>query len=313
MTYPPHVGFLGLGQMGGAIAERLLGQPFQLHVYDPAPGAMDRFVAAGAVAHDSARSVGDIAPVVFACLPNREVSHAAALGANGVVHGEAIELYADMSTIGREAIEALADGLHAHDIRTLDAPVTGGPPVARAGRLTMIVSGAPQVVERARPLLALMGREIHVLGDRPGMAQVMKVVNNIIMGANLVVAAEALSFGARAGLDADAMLGVLRGGTGQSFAACEILQRGIAGTFDYGAALTILDKDMTLGLAEARSLEAVMPAIASAQESWHAAYEAGFGREDFTAILKYVEQRNRTLVRARAGCADATPCEQTEV
>lgn len=297
MTAYTDIGFLGLGQMGGAIAERLLGQHFRLHVHDPAPGAMDRFVSAGALAHESARAVADVAPVVFACLPGMKVSLDVALGQNGVAHGKAIQLYADMSTIGREAIEKIAAGLQLHGIDTLDAPVTGGAPVARAGRLTMLVSGRPESVEQVRPLLALMGREIHVLGERPGMAQLMKVVNNIIMGANLVVAAEGLSFGAKAGLDAASMLGVLQSGTGQSFAACEILRRGIAGTFDYGAALTILDKDMALGLSEASALEAVMPVIARACEAWHAALEAGLGAEDFTAILKFVEQQNQTLVR----------------
>lgn len=297
MTEYTDIGFIGLGQMGGAIAERLLGQRFRLHVYDPAPGAMDRFVSAGALAHDSARAVADAASVVFACLPGMQVSLDVALGQNGVAHGKAIQLYADMSTIGREAIEKIAAGLQLHGIDTLDAPVTGGAPVARAGRLTMLVSGRPESVEQVRPLLALMGREIHVLGERPGMAQLMKVVNNIIMGANLVVAAEGLSFGAKAGLDAASMLGVLQSGTGQSFAACEILRRGIAGTFDYGAALTILDKDMALGLSEATALDAVMPVIARAREAWHAALEAGLGAEDFTAILKFVEQQNQTLVR----------------
>lgn len=299
MTDTTNVGFLGLGQMGGAIAERLLGQPFRLHVHDPAPGAMERFVRAGAVAHDSARAVADAASVVFACLPSMKVSRDVAFGQDGVVHGKAIKLYADMSTVGRAAIEEITAGLQARGIDTLDAPVTGGAPVARAGRLTMLVSGRPASVEQARPLLALMGKEIHVLGDRPGMAQVMKVVNNIIMGANLVVAAEGLSFGAKAGLDAGAMLGVLQSGTGQSFAACEILRRGIAGTFDYGAALTILDKDMALGLSEAAGLEAVMPVIAQAGAAWQAALEAGLGAQDFTSILKFVEQLNQTLVRAK--------------
>lgn len=299
MTTQANIGFLGLGQMGSAMAERLLGQAFQLHVYDPVDSAMAPFVSAGAVKHASPRSVADVASVVFACLPGKEVSLAVALGEDGVVHGDAIELYADMSTVGKAVMEQIAAGLSAHGIDTLDAPVTGGPPVAREGRLTMLVSGLPARVEQARPLLALMGKTIHELGDRPGMAQVMKVVNNIIMGANMVVACEGLSLGAKAGLDGGAMLSVLQGGSGQSFAACEILRRGVAGTFDFGAALTILDKDMSLGLSEAGRLEVVMPVIAQAREAWGSAMEAGLGAQDFTAILKFVEQMNKTMVRGK--------------
>lgn len=293
------VGFLGLGQMGSAIAERLLGQPFRLHVHDPARAVMERFRAQGAVTHPSPRAVADAASVVFACLPNVQVSRNVALGDQGVAHGSAIRVYAEMSTIGREAMEHIADGLAARGIQTLDCPVTGGAPVARQGQLTLLVSGTNAVVAQVRPLLEMMGRNIFVLGEKPGMGQIMKVINNIIMGTNLVTACEGLSLGAKAGLDPAAMLQALQSGTAHSFAAGTILQRGLAGTFDYGAALAILDKDMALGLQEAQAWDASLPVIEQARDQWHAACEAGLGGLDFTAILQYVEQRNATLVRER--------------
>jgi 3-hydroxyisobutyrate dehydrogenase len=95
------------------------------------------------------------------------------------------------------------------------------------------------------------------------------------------------------------MLEVLGAGTGQSFAACEIVKRGVAGTFDFGAALSILDKDMALGVREAQALGAVVPMIERARDQWHAAYEAGLGGLDFTAMLQFVEQRSGTTVRGR--------------
>lgn len=295
------VGFLGLGQMGSAIAERLLGGPLRLHVYDPAQAVVERFRAQGAAAHASPRAVADHASVVFACLPSVQVSRQVALGGDGVAHGSAIRVYAEMSTIGREAMEHIAGGLAARGIETLDSPVTGGAPVARQGQLTLLIAGAGAVVAQVRPILEMMGRNIFVLGEKPGMGQIMKVVNNIIMGTNVVTACEGLSLGAKAGLDPSAMLQALQAGTAQSFAAGSILQRGLAGTFDYGAALTILDKDMALGLDEAHALQARLPVIAQAREQWHAACEAGLGGLDFTAILQYVEQQNGTLVRERRG------------
>ncbi|MFT3814911.1 MAG: NAD(P)-dependent oxidoreductase [Acidovorax sp.] len=298
MTQHTDVGFLGLGQMGSAIAERLLGQPFRLHVHDPAASVMAHFRAQGAVTHASPREVADHASVVFACLPNVKVSQQVALGDGGVAHGRAIKVYAEMSTIGREAIEGIARQLGGHGIEMLDSPVTGGAPVARAGNLTLLVSGDGAVVAGVRPLLDLMGRNVFVLGDQPGMGQIMKVVNNIIMGANLVVASEGLALGAKAGLNPAVMHAALQAGTAQSFAAGTILQRALAGTFDYGAALTILDKDMALGLEEARALGASLPVIQQARDQWHGAYEAGLGGLDFTAILQYVERRNGTQVRS---------------
>lgn len=291
------VGFLGLGQMGSAIAERLLGQAFRVHVYDPVAAVMDDFRARGALTHGSPREVADHAEVVFACLPNVQVSRLVALGDDGVIRGKKVRFYAEMSTIGREAVESIAGELGASNIQMLDSPVTGGPPVARNGGLTLLVSGVDTVVEELRPLLQLMGRNIFVLGDRPGMGQIMKVVNNIVMGTNVVTASEGLSLGAKAGLNPAAMLQAIQAGTAQSFAAGPILQRGVAGTFDYGAALSILDKDMALGLKEAAALGVELPVIAQAREQWHAAAESGLTDEDFTAMLKYVERRNGTVVR----------------
>src|SRR6516164_7027696 len=96
------VGFLGLGQMGGPMAERLLGQSFRLHVYDPSPTALAPFTAGAAIVHDSPRAVADAATLVFACLPSRGVSLSVGLGPDGVAHGSAIRLYAEMSTIGQD-------------------------------------------------------------------------------------------------------------------------------------------------------------------------------------------------------------------
>lgn len=288
MTAITDVGFLGLGQMGSAIAERLLNQPFRLHVYDPAPAAVQRFSDTGAVVHDSPRSVSNAAPLVFACLPSQAVSLEVALGPQGVALGDAVKVYADMSTIGREVIERIAEGLASRGITGLDAPVTGGPAAARAGRLALLVSGDPAGVATARPVLQLMGRVVHELGDRPGMAQIMKVVNNVLLGAHMVVASEALGVGERAGLNPVQMLKVLSTGTGQSFACCEILSRGVEGHYDFGAALNVLVKDMALGLQEAQALDLEVPVIRRARATWDAAKAAGWGEQDFTTILPFV-------------------------
>lgn len=294
------IGFLGLGQMGGAIAERLLGKDFSLHVHDPVRPVMERFISAGATAHDSPRSVADAASIVFACLPGKEASLSAAAGADGVLHGSAIQVYAEMSTIGQPAIGQIAALLQARQIAVVDAPVTGGPAVARAGDLTMLVAGEPAAVAVVRPFLAMAGKNIFSLGDQPGMAQAMKVVNNLLMAANMIVACEGLVMGAKAGLDADVMLRVLNAGSGQSFSACEILRKGVEGTFDFGASLSILHKDVSTGMCAAQALDVEMPVIEQAYRTWRAAFEAGWGEQDFTAILQVIEQKNGTLVRGEA-------------
>jgi 3-hydroxyisobutyrate dehydrogenase-like beta-hydroxyacid dehydrogenase len=299
MSDVENIGFLGLGQMGGAIAERLLGKDWKLHVYDPRPDAMETLVAAGATAHGSPASVADAATVVFSSLPSQDVSVAVALGPNGVVCGKAIRVYVEMSTIGGETLDRIASGLSANGIQTIDAPVTGGPPAARAGTLTILVSGEAAALATVQPIVAVMGKNVIHLGGRSGMAQTMKVINNVIMAANMVTACEGLAMGVKAGLDVDTMLDVLRAGTGQSFAGCEILWRAVAGSFDFGAKLSIVSKDMALGLHESAALQATTPVIDLASAIWIEAGKTDLRDEDFTAIMKFVEASSGVVVRAR--------------
>lgn len=141
-----NIGFLGLGKMGASMAERLMGDSIRLHIYDPSEAALAPFAKRGAIVHDSSRAVADAASIVFACLPNREVSLAVGLGPDGVVHGSAMRLYVEMSTIGQDLIEQIGAGLAKRGIDIVDAPISGGPPAARAGTLAMLVSGKPSAV-----------------------------------------------------------------------------------------------------------------------------------------------------------------------
>ncbi|MGE4243112.1 NAD(P)-dependent oxidoreductase [Ramlibacter sp.] len=298
MTKHTDIGFIGLGQMGSAMAERLLGKDFRLHVFDTNAAAVKPFTDGGATAHDTPKSVADVASIVFACLPGQKISLDVAFGPQGVIHGKAIEVYVETSTIGKETIDRIAATLAERKIGTVDCPVTGGPPVARAGGLTMLGSGEPANFAAVQPLLALIGKNVYHLGDKPGLGQAMKIVNNIIMATNVVVAAEGLAFGTKAGLDAGQMLEILSNGTGQSFACNRIIANGVEGKFNYGASIMILDKDMTLGMYEAGVLGAELPVTDRARETWHAAYEAGMGDKDFTAILEWVEKASGTVVRS---------------
>ena len=294
------LGFLGLGQMGSPMALRLIGPDVALHVFDPSPAAKAKLVEAGAISHDSPRSVADAASIVMACLPNRKISEDAAFGPNGVIHGKAIRIYAEMSTIGTTTVQAIFDQLAARGIRAVDAPISGGPPGARAGTLAMMASGAADAVAQLSPWLGRIGRKVYVLGDRPGQAQVMKLVNNLVMAANMVVASEGLVMGAKAGLDPDLMAEVLKSGTGQSASADMLTRSALTGAFDFGAHLSIVDKDVQLGIAEAHNLAVPVPAIEQAGGLWQAASDAGRASEDFTAIIKIVEQRGGAVVRSAA-------------
>lgn len=255
MSNSTAVGFLGLGQMGAPMAERLLAPDVRLHVFDPCPEAMAPFAERGAIACASPAAVAAEAEVVFACLPNAQVSEAVAAEVAG---GPALRLYAEMSTIGRGAVERVAALLAARGIACVDAPISGGPAGARAGTLAMLAAGAQEAVAALRPWPLRIGKTVFVMGERPGQAQVMKLVNNLLFAANLVAACEGLAMGAKAGLDPDAMLAMVNAGTGRSMATERVLEEVLSGHFAFGAALSVLDKDVRLGLAEAAALEVPM-------------------------------------------------------
>jgi 3-hydroxyisobutyrate dehydrogenase-like beta-hydroxyacid dehydrogenase len=294
-----HIGFLGLGQMGAPMAERLFGPEVRLHVFDPRPEAMAPFVARGATACGSPREVADAAAIVLACLPSGEVSEAAALGPEGVVHGRAIRIHAEMSTIGRPAMERIAAGLAARGIAAIDTPITGGPPGARAGTLALMIAGAAEPVDTLRPFLQRIGKSLFVLGEKPGQGQVMKLVNNLLIAANMVSAFEALSMGAKAGLDPDTMVEVVNAGTGRSFVSSDMMPAVLSRRFAFGAAISVVDKDVTLGLEEARALGVPMWGIEQAARVWRFASTQGMAKDDISELARLMERWAGAEIRGR--------------
>lgn len=288
------LGFIGLGQMGAPMAERLLAPDITLHVHDARPEAMAAFTASGAIAHPSPAAVANHAAIVFACLPAIPISHAVA---DQVATGSAIRIYAEMSTIGRETIEAIAARLATKSIATVDAPVSGGPGGARAGSLALLAAGPPAARAAIEPWQLRMGRTVFAIGDRPGQAQVMKLVNNLLFSANLAAAIEGFAMGAKAGLDPDAMLAMINAGTGRSVPTERVMEEVVSGRFAFGAALSVIDKDMTLGLEEAASLGVPMWTIEQAARLWRLAALQGMGKSDLSTLARLVEAWSGTEIR----------------
>ncbi|HVZ10385.1 NAD(P)-dependent oxidoreductase [Rhodopila sp.] len=291
------VGFLGLGQMGSAIAERLQEAGIGLHVYDPHAAAMAPFVARGAIGHAGPEGVANEARIVFACLPNGAVSESVA---RDVALGASIRVYVEMSTIGSPALAKVQATVEAHGITLVDCPISGGPKGARAGTLTVIAAGPAWARDELRPLLHAVGGQVFEVGDKPGQAQLMKLVNNLVNAANMATAFEALVLGAKGGLDPDQMVSVLNVSTGQNSATLTKVPKAVlTGSFDYGAALATMVKDVVLGLSEAEALGVPMWVHQQVGALWRFGEQQGLGREDFTALIKVLEGWAGVTVRSR--------------
>jgi 3-hydroxyisobutyrate dehydrogenase-like beta-hydroxyacid dehydrogenase len=290
------IGFLGLGQMGAPMAERLLAPDVRLFVFDPRPEAMAPFAERGATACASPAAVAAQAEIVFACLPNAHVSEAVAAEIAGQPD-PAIRLYAEMSTIGREAVERIASLMATHNIACVDAPISGGPAVARAGNLAMLAAGPAQARDILKPWQLRIGKSVFPMGDRPGQAQVMKLVNNVMFATNFIAACEALAMGAKAGLDPDAMLAMVNAGTGRSMATERVVDEIISGRFAFGASLAVLDKDVRLGVAEATALNVPMWTIEQAARVWRFAATQTDPTQDLTTVARIMEAWAKAEIR----------------
>ncbi|TQI73956.1 2-hydroxy-3-oxopropionate reductase [Bosea sp. AK1] len=250
----PTIGFIGLGAIGSPMARRLVDAGYELVVYDISEPALRVFAGSARLAR-SAREVADGAQIVFVCLASLPAHDTVVLGADGIVAGGAARICVITSTTGPELVARMQIGLAARGIALVDAPMTGGRVRAAAGTLTVMLSGPEDAIAAVEPVLrCYAGRIVH-FGELAGRAQVMKLVNNVMSAVNFAIAAEALVFGSKAGLDPEAMLEVINNGTGKNDASLTVIpQNVLTRRFDFGSPMAVILKDMGAAVAEADRL-----------------------------------------------------------
>jgi 3-hydroxyisobutyrate dehydrogenase-like beta-hydroxyacid dehydrogenase len=276
--------------MGAPMAERLLAGGRPVAVFDVNPTAVQPLVARGAIAARSPREAASGADTVFACLPSPEISRQVALGSDGIAGVEGVSVYVETSTIGTAAIKAIAGGLGAKGITVLDAPVSGGPRGARAGKLSTMVAGDRAAFERVRPLFDAIAGKVFYVGAEPGLAQITKLANNMISAAGMAVAMEAAVMAVKAGVDARTLIDVVNASTGRNSATEDKFPQSILPrTFDYGGKVATMYKDVELCFAEARALGVPMWVGAAVVQLWFQAMTEGRGQDDYTTLIKVIE------------------------
>lgn len=292
-----HLGFVGVGRMGGLMAGRLLDAGHTLSIFDTSDVALEPLVARGCRRAESAAAVASEAEIVFASLPTPAVVERSALGENGVIRGSKVKTFVDMSTTGPRVAQRVAEGLAARKIGTVDAPVSGGLAGARSGTLAVMVSCAKPDFDTLEATLRNFGK-LFFVGERPGAAQTMKLANNLLAACALAISSEAMVMGAKAGLDPKVMLDVINVSSGRNSATQDKFPRSILPrTFDFGFATGLSYKDVCLCLDEAESLGVPM-IVGSAVRQLLAVTNALYGPEsDFTSICKSVEQWAKVEVR----------------
>ena len=300
-TTKPHLGFIGLGKMGGPIAERLIRHGSPVTVYDIDARALDAAVKAGGRPAGSPRAVASEAQIVFTCLPALEIVREVALGAQGVCHGNAVEILVECSTTGPEFATNLGVELAKHDITLLDSPVSGGVKRAREGMLSLIMSGNRAAYARVAPVVEPCGRTYY-MGEKPGLAQMMKLVNNLLSQIGTAATYEAFVLGAKAGLDPDAMVEVINNSTGMNNCTLYKMPNSVLPrTFDYGSNMEITYKDITLCMKEADRLGVTMLMGNMARQLWGYGVNHGGAKRDSSTLITYLEDWAGVKVVGAAG------------
>lgn len=285
-------GFIGLGAMGKHMVRHMLEKKLDVTVFDSNQISMSEAVALGAKAAASAREVADQAQVVMVCLPTPEIVESVAFGEGGIIHGQAIRVFVDHSTSGPSIARKIAAAFAARDVLALDAPLAGGVAGATAGTLSVVVSGAQSGYDLARPAFEAFGRHVNHIGTEPGLGQTLKLVNNMVAGAALVTAAEAVLFGVKAGIPAARILELLaKNATARGFAVETLLgEKILSRHFDFGFRLDLMRKDMRLALSEAEAVGVPMFACAVVKQFFDAAVADGLGAEDMTKVVLQLEK-----------------------
>ena len=289
------LGFIGLGIMGAPMAGHLIAAGHTLFVTTrkAPPAALADKVAV--VANGAA--VAREAEVIFLMVPDTPDVEAVLFGENGVASGLTQgKTVVDMSSISPMATKAFAKRINDLGCDYLDAPVSGGEVGAKAASLTIMCGGSEATFERLQPLLALMGKNITLVGGN-GDGQTTKVANQIIVALNIAAVGEALLFASKAGADPAKVRQALMGG----FAASRILEvhgeRMIKRTFAPGFRIKLHQKDLSLALAGARELGVALPQTASAAQLMQSGAAHGDAELDHSALVRTLERMaNHTVM-----------------
>ena len=288
------IGFIGLGHMGFPMARRLIDAGYDVIAFDTRGEALDRLVALGARAAASPKEVAGLAETVMASLPSPQ----AALDVAAAIDGGRVRRYVDLSTVGCATAVRIHHVLAESNIVAVDSPVSGGVGGAEKGTLALMVSGPSSEFDALRPVLETLGRPMHV-GEQPGSAQTMKLVNNILAATVLVATSEVVVMGAKSGLDPSVMIDVLNAGSGATSASRDKFPRSILPrTFDYGFATGLMVKDIRLYLDEARTLGVPVDIAEAVARLWEVTLNDEGADSDFTSIIKPIERAAGLTVSA---------------
>jgi 3-hydroxyisobutyrate dehydrogenase-like beta-hydroxyacid dehydrogenase len=287
----PRIGYLGLGLMGGAMTRHLVSKGYEVTGFDPVAEKRDAAHKNGVRVVMHARDVVPEADFILLNLPTTEAVLDAVFGTEGIAASlSARQILIDFSTIKVDAARAAAERLLAEaGCGWIDAPVSGGPPAAGSGTLTVMAGGREGDLERVRTLMADIAARFTPMGPS-GAGLVAKMINQLIVGCTHAVLAEAAVLADSAGIDAALIPECLAGGHADGSLLQRLYPRMVAGEFAPQGYLRQLLKDLEMVHAFAGSSQCSAPMTAEALSLYRLAARLGFSELDTSAVVKIYER-----------------------
>jgi 3-hydroxyisobutyrate dehydrogenase len=303
-----HIGFVGLGAMGGPMAANLSRAGHAVRGFDVAAAAIERLVEAGGRAAATAAEAAQAAELLAVVVASADQVDAALFGPGGAVArlaaGATVALH---STVAPDYTRDLGDRLAATGHRLLDAPISGGRVRAEAGTLVVMAAGSPEAFAAAEPELQAVAERVYRLGETVGAASTVKMVNQLLAGVHIVAAAEAIALGTRAGANPRTLLEIIAQSAGSSWMFQNRVPHMIEGDYTPWSAVEIFVKDLGIVLDAGRRLRFPLPLSAAAHQQFLAAAAAGHGREDDAAVVKVYEALTGIDIAAAARSSEGGP------
>jgi len=284
------VGFVGLGTMGAPMARNLLQAGFDLTVHNRTREKEEPLAEAGAKRADSPAEAAQNADIVVTMVSDTPDVERVLFDEDGVAAGARDgTLVCDMSTISPEATKGFGARLSERGVAMIDAPVSGGSEGAENGTLTIMCGGDAEAVDRARPILDVMGSKVTHIGPL-GSGQLTKAVNQIMIAGYFEAVAEGLVFAMKAGLDADKVLEAIGAGMARS-AVLEMRARNmIEDRYPLGFKLSLHLKDLGIARETAKRNGVELP-LADMVHEFEQKLAGEYGDQDMSALVVEVKRR----------------------
>jgi 3-hydroxyisobutyrate dehydrogenase len=302
-------GFIGLGAMGSGMAATLLRAGITVRGYDINPAAVARLVAAGGEAVSSPAAAAQGADTLLMMVVNSEQADHTLFGPQGAVETLAPNALVILcSTVSPAYVRTVGARLAAHNLLFLDAPVSGGTARAANGTLSIMAAGAEAAFAKGAPYLDALAENLFKMGSEPGQGATMKLVNQVLAGVHIAAAAEALAFGAKAGIDPHRIYEVIGNSAGRSWMFENRVAHILADDYTPHSAVDIWLKDLDLVVETGKEMRLPMPLAAVAHQLFIMAAASGYGRLDDAAVIKVFEK----LADFRVLDAAATPAKSAD-